>query len=186
MATAAGATKIVRSLPGRGTQQNSGAFMAKGDWLLFLHADNRLDADCIAEMTVHAGRQGSRFLWGAFKQRIESPRPIYRWIEQGNAARVRWRSMAYGDQAIFVRRDIFKQVGGFPDIPLMEDVELSKALRKRGKPFLLSGPVTISSRRWESHGVVKQTLKNWRLRIAHATGTHPAELSVMYDRGGRG
>ncbi|TWU55234.1 TIGR04283 family arsenosugar biosynthesis glycosyltransferase [Rubripirellula reticaptiva] len=180
-ATRAGAHKIVRSLPGRGTQQNSGAMMATANWLLFLHADNRLAPDCLVQISNHPKIQAKTAVWGAFQQHIDSPKRIYRAIEWGNAARVRWRSMAFGDQAIFVRRDVFKRIGGFDDIPLMEDVRISQKLRKQSKPLLLPGPLQISARRWEQNGPVRQTLINWRLQFAHATGTRPEELARRYE-----
>lgn len=180
-ATRAGANTIVRSLPGRGTQQNSGAMLASASWLLFLHADNRLAPDSLTQISNHPKIQNATALWGAFQHQIDSPKRIYRAIEWGNAARVRWRSVAFGDQGIFVRRDVFKRIGGFDDIPLMEDVRISRKLRKQSKPLLLPGPLQISSRRWEHNGPIRQTLINWRLQLAHAVGTRPEELARRYE-----
>ena len=177
VARAAGATKWVRSLPGRGTQLNAGASVADHRWLLFLHADSRLTPGCL-EPVVSA--QGSP--WGAFRQRIDSPRRIYRWIERGNAARVRRLGMAFGDQAIFVDRDLFRKVGGFPDIGLMEDVALSRRLRRIARPRLLPGPVVISPRRWERRGVVRQTVRNWSIQVAFRFGVSPETLRTWYER----
>ena len=171
----AGATKIVRSIPGRGIQLNSGATFAEQPFVLFLHADNRLHAECLQQICRHPDQ-----IWGAFWQRIDSPRPIFRVLEWGNAARVRLRGMAFGDQAIFVRRDVFKQQGGFAEIPLMEDVQWSRGLRKLARPRLLPGPVTISPRRWQQRGVVRQTLQNWSLQLAYAWGVSPERLRRRY------
>lgn len=175
IARSSGASKIVRSLPGRGTQQNSGAAVATRDWLLFLHADNRLDSDCLNQLC-----QVSDATWGGFRQRIDSPRMVYRAIQAGNATRARWLGRVFGDQGLFVRTDVFRREGGFDEIPLMEDVELSSRLRRIAKPRLLDGPITISPRRWEQSGVVRQTLRNWSIQIAYATGTPPRKLATRY------
>ncbi len=173
----AGASKLVRSVPGRGIQLNAGARFARGEFVLFLHADSRLTPDCLRQLAETRGAE-----WGGFRQRIDSPRMIYRWLEWGNAARVRWRRMPFGDQAIFVRRQLFKQVGGFPEVPLMEDVELSRRLRSTGRPVLLPGPVMTDARRWQRGGVVRQTARNWAIQIAHALGASPESLRHWYDR----
>ena len=170
-----GATKVIRSIPGRGIQLNAGALFSSGQYVLFLHADNWLDAKCLEQIC-----DASEPAWGAFEQQIDSSRRAFRWIEYGNALRVRFRSMAFGDQAIFVRRDIYKREGGFDEIELMEDVALSKKLRRIGKPILLSGPVTISPRRWETHGIVKQTIKNWSLQCGYKIGVSPSRLATWY------
>lgn len=171
----AGASKLVRSFPGRGTQQNAGAAVATRDVLLFLHADNRLGDDCLNQIAI-----SEDFAWGCFRQRIDSPGRSFRAIEFGNSLRVRVRGMAFGDQAIFVRSNLFRQQGGFPEIPLMEDVELSQRLRRIKRPLLLPGPVIISPRRWEKNGIVRQTLTNWSIQISHAMGTSPEKLARKY------
>ncbi len=175
IAKASAASKIVRSLPGRGTQQNAGAALASRSFILFLHADNRLGVDCLHQITRHPD-----LVWGCFEQRIDSPRKIFRTVEWGNHLRVRFRRMAFGDQAIFVLADVFRKAGGFPEIPLMEDVELSQRLRKIARPALLPGPVMISPRRWQTNGVVRQTLTNWSIQCSHAMGTSPQKLAKRY------
>lgn len=175
-AKSAGATHVIASLPGRGIQQNAGAMFAKGDLVLFLHADNRLGESALRQIT----ELPEDFTWGAMRQRIESTAPIYRSIEAGNAWRVRGRGMAFGDQAIFVRRDIFKREGGFPEIPLMEDVELSKKLRRLAKPMLIDGPVHVSARRWQKRGAIRQTLLNWRIQLGYRCGVSPETLVRWY------
>ena len=174
-ARSAGASKFVRSFPGRGTQLNAGAALAEGEVLLFLHADNCLGKDCLQQICDER-----ETAWGAFRQRIDSPRRIYRWIERGNAWRVRYRRMPFGDQAIFVRRDWFVREGGFAEVPLMEDVEFSKRMRKRSAPHLLDGPVTIDARRWEANGAIGQTLRNWSIQVSYALGTSPETLRKRY------
>ncbi|MCG8652953.1 MAG: TIGR04283 family arsenosugar biosynthesis glycosyltransferase [Pirellulales bacterium] len=171
----AGAAKIVQSLPGRGIQLNAGAMFAEGRFVLFLHADNRLGQACLQQICEH-----SEAKWGAFRQRIDSPRWIFRAIERGNTLRVQWRRMPFGDQAIFVQRELWKQQRGYAEIPLMEDVEFSKRLRKIAKPLLLDGPVTISARRWQKRGVLRQTLLNWSLQIAYFFGADPENLVRRY------
>jgi hypothetical protein len=88
--------------------------------------------------------------------------------------------MPFGDQAIFVRRSVFIERGGFEEIPLMEDVEFSKRMRRIAPPILLEGPVVISARRWETHGVVRQTLRNWSIQLSYALGTNPESLKHRY------
>ncbi len=176
-ATSAGATKIIRSLPGRGIQLNAGAVFASNKYVLFLHADNRLSANCLTQIC-----EPSDVVWGAFKQRIESDRKTYRWIELGNAMRVRIRSMAFGDQGIFVRRQDYKRVGGFDEIELMEDVAFSKKMRRIAKPHLLDGPISVSARRWDAQGIVKQTLRNWALQMQYTFGVSPKQLAEKYRR----
>ncbi len=175
VATAAGASEIVRSLPGRGVQLNAGASATAGEFVLFLHADNELSENCLTQITEHPDAT-----WGAFRQHIDSPRSVFRLIERGNSMRVKYRRMPFGDQAIFVRRTVFSDQGGFAEIPLMEDVELSKRLRKVAVPILLDGPLTISARRWEKHGVVRQTFRNWSIQLSYACGQSPEELSRRY------
>lgn len=171
----AGADHIVCGEPRRGSQLRAGAELASGDWLLFLHADNRLGEDCIRQIRELTGE-----VWGAFRQSIDHDGKKYRLLEWGNALRVRYRSMPFGDQAIFVRRDVYDQVGGFREMPLMEDVDLSRRLRKIGRPKLLAGPLTIDARRWEKRGVIRQTLRNWSIQVAYACGATPNTLVRWY------
>lgn len=174
------ACRRLRSPAGRAVQQNVGAASAQGDVLLFQHADTRL-APHAAEQIRQALRDPRR-LCGAFRQQIDSPRRVYRGLEWGNAWRVRWQGMPYGDQGIFVRREIFEQLGGFPAVPLMEDVLLMRRLRRLSWPVLLPGPLHVSPRRWERHGVVRQTLRNWSLLAALRLGVAPERLAAWYRR----
>ena len=170
--------RLIDSHAGRASQQNAGAAAASGDVLLFLHADNWLAPGAIDQ--IRAGLADSPRLCGAFRQRIEAPGRLYRLIESGNAWRVRWRGLPYGDQGIFVRRTAFLDLGGFPDAPLMEDLMLMEKLRRRSWPILLDGPLHVSPRRWQRYGVVRQTLLNWRLTAAYKLGTPPAQLARHY------
>jgi len=175
LAVEAGVAKLVHSLPGRGIQLNSGARLATQEFLLFLHADNRLGDDCLRQICRHPTA-----VWGAFHQQIDSDRIVYRYLQWGNAKRVSIRHMAFGDQAMFVKRSVFVSEGGYEEIPLMEDVVLSRRLRRVSKPILLPGPVHISPRRWEARGVVRQTLRNWKLQLAHRLGVRPETLVRWY------
>jgi rSAM/selenodomain-associated transferase 2 len=172
------ADRVVTSGRGRARQQNAGAAAATGDVLLFLHADTRLP-DGADEMVLDGLRRSGRG-WGRFDVRLTGRHPLLRVIERMIGLRSRLSGMATGDQAIFVRRDWFARAGGFPDIPLMEDVALSNALKRLGPPLCLRARVTTSSRRWESHGIVRTMVLMWRLRLAYALGADPAELAKRY------
>ncbi|MAI31198.1 MAG: hypothetical protein CBE00_02215 [Planctomycetaceae bacterium TMED240] len=175
MAAEAGASSVVRSLPGRGLQMNAAARLARGKFILFLHADNELSKQSLEQICVY-----EKAAWGAFQQQIDSRRKIYRVIEWGNDLRVRWRNVPFGDQGIFVRRSLFEALGGFAEMPLMEDVELSHRLRKIEAPVLLRGPLKISARRWEKKGVVRQTVTNWMIQLSYSRGVPVEQLAQKY------
>ncbi len=179
LARLAGAV-VVSSERGRGQQLNAGARGATGDVLLFLHADCWLEPQAVEQLeTVFRDDQ---VIGGAFRQRIDHDRPIFRWLERGNAARVRWRHMAYGDQGIFVRRSAFEAVGGFAEVRLMEDVLLMREFcRRRWRIELLPGPIHVDPRRWLKHGVVRQTLRNWTLLAGLKLGISPDRLAEYYS-----
>ncbi len=179
LAAEAGAA-VIASRPGRAVQQNAAARIAGGDVLLFLHADNWLAPPAGSEVRAVLARQQRTH--GAFRQRIDDRRGVYRWLERGNAARVRWCGLPYGDQAIFIRRSAFEAAGGWPEVPLMEDVLLMQTLRRQCWPLLLAGPVHVSARRWQQHGVVRQTLLNWRRLAAFSLGVSPQRLAADYGR----
>jgi rSAM/selenodomain-associated transferase 2 len=177
---AARQAKVISAPRGRATQQNAAAQQASGDVLLFLHADNWLEGAIAAQIRRSLAK--SPRVHGALRQRIDASGFVYRWLERGNAERVRWLGLPYGDQAIFVRRDAFLTAGGFPDVPLMEDVLFMQRLRRRAWPLLLPGPVHVSARRWQRHGVIRQTIRNWTLLAAFAAGVSPARLARHYRR----
>lgn len=172
--------QVIRSESGRGVQMNAGASHARGDVLLFLHADNGLAESVCEQIRVELPDSGCRF--GAFEQRIENDRRIYRWIERGNALRVRWQGLIYGDQAFFIKRNLFQSVGGFPEICLMEDFAFSQKLKSVGKPLLLPGPTLVNARRWEGSGPVRQTIRNWWLATAYRLGATPEWIARRYRR----
>ncbi len=162
---------------GRGSQMNAGAARAAGDTLLFLHADTVLPADADALIgTALAG--GSA--WGRFDVRIAGRHPLLPMVAAMMNRRSRLTGIATGDQAIFVTRDAFARVGGYPDIPLMEDIALTRALKRLGRPACIARPVATSGRRWETHGVFRTILLMWRLRAAYFLGAEPAALARRY------
>jgi rSAM/selenodomain-associated transferase 2 len=172
------ADKAATAPRGRATQMNAGAAIAAGDVLMFLHADTRLPPD--ADRHVLDGLARSRRRWGRFDLAITGDSgwlPIV-------AAAINWRSrltgIASGDQAMFVRRDTFFAAGGFPDIPLMEDIALARALKRVSRPLCLAAKVTTSGRRWEQHGVWRTIVLMWRLRLAYYLGADPAGLARRY------
>jgi rSAM/selenodomain-associated transferase 2 len=169
---------VVVSEPGRALQQNVGASVASGEILLFLHADTRLPTD--ADMLIEDGLRRAGRGWGRFDVRLSGRPPLLRVIERMMDVRSRFSGIATGDQAIFVRRDWFVAVRGFPEIPLMEDVALSKALKRLGPPLCLRETVTTSSRRWEQRGVWRTMLLMWRLRLDFWLGADPAHLADRY------
>lgn len=165
---------------GRGRQQNAGAQVASGDVLLFLHADTWLEANVCQRMRDQF--ESGEMFFGGFLQQIEAPAPIYRWIEKGNALRVKWRGLVYGDQAIFVSRRLFERVGGFPDEPLMEDLILSRRLKQVCHPQLLPGPLHVDARRWQKKGPLRQSIRNWWLVTLFYCGVPPTRLGRLYQR----
>ncbi|HEU0012611.1 MAG TPA: hypothetical protein VFQ45_02970, partial [Longimicrobium sp.] len=133
-----------------------------------------------ADRWVIGGLERSGRGWGRFDVRLGGRRPVLRVVERAMSLRSRLTGIATGDQAIFVRREWFARAGGFPEIPLMEDVALSRALRRLGPPLCLRQAVTTSSRRWERRGVARTILLMWRLRLAYALGADPARLAERY------
>ncbi len=171
--------KLLMSKPGRALQMNIGAEQAQGDVLLFLHADTRLpkDADKLIADVIENDRT-----WGRFNVRLSGQHSFFRIIETTMNLRSCVTGIATGDQAIFVKRSIFEQVGAYPEIKLMEDIELSKKLKSFGKPVCIKQRVTTSSRKWEKNGIVRTVLLMWRLRLLYFFGASPEKLSSKYYR----
>jgi len=171
----------VRCPPGRGAQMNAGAAMAAGDILLFLHADTRLP-EAWPE-AVDNGLRRARA--GAFSLAIDSPRPALAVVARCATLRSRIERVPYGDQAPFFEAGLFRELGGFASIPVMEDVELFRRIRHRGEPVvILRERALTSARRWEKDGVVRRTLGNWGLRLRYALGESPESLARSYRPGG--
>ncbi len=162
---------------GRAAQMNAGAAACPADVLLFLHADTVLP-EC-ADALVRRATLGP-FAWGRFDAHIDSARPLLHVVEAMMNRRSRWTGIATGDQAMFVRHDLFRSVGGFPEIALMEDIALSRLLKRHGPPACLSERVTTSARRWERHGIWRTILLMWRLRAAYFLGADPTRLAMRY------
>ncbi|MDP2787039.1 MAG: TIGR04283 family arsenosugar biosynthesis glycosyltransferase [Pseudomonadota bacterium] len=172
------ADRVVAAPRGRARQMNAGAALAGGGSLLFLHADTRLPEN--APALVAAALSGH--VWGRFDVRIAGRS---RWLPVIAALmnrRSRLTGIATGDQAIFVTRAAFDAAGGFPDQPLMEDIELSKRLQRLGPPACLGERVITSGRRWERHGVWRTILLMWRLRFDYWRGVPAARLVTQYYR----
>jgi rSAM/selenodomain-associated transferase 2 len=176
------ADKVMSAPRGRATQMNAGAEKATGDILLFLHVDTLLPSD--ADHVLLNGLERSGRVWGRFDVRIDSKDPLLRTVARMMNLRSRVTGIATGDQAIFVKRDTFKQVGGFPPIELMEDIALSKLLKRIGSPLCLRERVVTSARRWEKRGVISTILLMWRLRLAYFFGADPKELAQLYGHVG--
>lgn len=169
--------RVIRSARGRAAQMNAGAARSTGDVLIFLHADTELPPDALPRI---AARLDSGYEWGRFDVTIVGTPVMLRVV----ATMMNWRSrltgIATGDQAIFMTRDAFNAVGGFPDQPLMEDIEISRRLRSRSRPACLGSRVATSGRRWESRGVWRTIFLMWRLRWAYWRGRPARELAEAY------
>lgn len=172
--------RLLESPPGRARQQNLGAANAAGDMLLFLHADNWLAPQAIDQIRV--AMRDSPAIGGAFRQRIDAPGLGFRGLEAGNAARVRWLGLPYGDQGLFIRRAAFEQLHRFPEVRLLEDLLLMRQLRRIAWPLLLPGPIYVDARRWQRHGLLAQTMRNWTLLAAFTLGFKPDRLADFYRR----
>jgi rSAM/selenodomain-associated transferase 2 len=169
---------VISAPRGRALQMNAGAARASGDVLMFLHVDTRLPED--ADHVVLNGLDRSGRAWGRFDARIEGRHrllPVVAWFM---GIRSRITGIATGDQAIFVRRDAFHAVGGFPAIPLMEDIALCKQLKRLSRPLCLREFVVTSGRRWERNGLIRTIFLMWRLRLAFFFGADPKELARRY------
>jgi rSAM/selenodomain-associated transferase 2 len=170
------ADRVIAAPRGRGAPLNAGAVLGSGDVFLFLHADTTLpdNADGLISAAIEERA------WGRFDLRIAGRHPLLAVI----ARMINWRSrltgIATGDQAIFVSRAAFDAVGGFPDLPLMEDIAISRRLKQLCRPHCIGTPAVTSGRRWEYHGVLRTVLLMWRLRVAYYLGVAPAYLATRY------
>ncbi len=171
------ADRVLRGHTGRAAQMNQGIDAAQGDVLLFLHADTRLPEDAIANI-VSAIEDG--YFWGRFNVRLSGNRFLFRIIERMMNLRSCITGIATGDQAIFVSSESTRIVGGYPQLPLMEDIVFSKNLRNLGWPACIKHPVVTSSRRWEEKGIVRTVLLMWRLRLLFFLGVPAERLARQY------
>lgn len=170
--------RLVQAPRGRASQMNAGAKQARGAILLFLHADTRLPGDALE--AIQQALSLSTRVWGRFDVRIVGHSPLLPMIARLMNWRSRFSGMATGDQAMFVQRAIFTEVGGFPDQPIMEDLALSRILRRISAPACLAGPALTSGRRWDRHGAWRTIFLMWRLRAAYFLGADPRALARSY------
>jgi len=171
--------RLVCSGPGRARQMNRGAALVRTGWILFLHADTHLPRDAL-RLLASAWESGCR--WGRFDVSFDPPHRALRVVAWFMNTRSHLTGIATGDQAIFVRADMFAVAGGYPPIPLMEDIALSRTLRARARPCRVRTPVTTSARRWQQHGLVRTIVTMWGLRFAYWWGVAPERLVSRYHR----
>ena len=172
------ADRVLEAPRGRARQMNAGAAAARGDVLLFLHADTALPDDAPRLIALGLAATGRR--WGRFDVTIAGSHPLLAAVSTLMNLRSRWSGIATGDQAIFVTPDAFAVVGGFPDIALMEDVEISRRLKALSRPLCVRSRAITSGRRWERDGVLRTILLMWKLRFAYAMGVPPERLARRY------
>lgn len=170
--------KVISSSSGRAVQMNAGALAASGDILLFLHADTHLPTG-FDEM-IRTALQQPGTVAGAFNLRIDASLLSLRWVEWGVNVRSHFYQMPYGDQAIFLTKAVFQQMGGFPELPIMEDFELMRRLKRTGCIVIIPTPVVTSARRWLQKGVFKTTLLNQLVIIAYLLGVSPERICCWY------
>jgi rSAM/selenodomain-associated transferase 2 len=169
--------RVLEAPQGRARQMDAGARLAVGEWLWFLHADTRVPPPAL-EALRSACRAPT--LWGRFDVRLSGTALGLRVIERMMNLRSRLTGIATGDQGIFVARSAYEAVGGCPQIPLMEDIALSRQLCRRRHPVCLRTPLVTSSRRWEERGIARTVLLMWRLRLAYSLGADPRRLAAHY------
>lgn len=169
--------KVIKSTRGRAKQLNAGASASTSEILIFLHADVWLEAGAFAavEKTLSSGYVG-----GGFLQKIDGRSILYRIIEITANMRGKYLKVFYGDSGIFVKRTDFECIGGFPEVPIMEEMEFSKALRKLGKTKMVKPRIHISARRWEANGIVRTTTKNWLITFLYFFGFSLERLAKLY------
>jgi rSAM/selenodomain-associated transferase 2 len=172
------ADRVLASERGRARQMNTGAAVARGDILWFLHADTLPPSDGCA--AILAALADGRHLWGRFDVRFTGRHSMFAVVARAMNLRSRLTGLCTGDQALFVTRAAFAQAGGFPEQPLMEDIALSRALKRLSRPARIATPVVTSSRRWERRGVLRTILLMWWLRLAYWLGVSPARLARWY------
>lgn len=169
---------LLHCSPGRAIQMNRGADRATGDILLFLHADCVLESGALEEAEELLRRRS--IVAGCFRMSVRASGWRYRAIDYCATARVRLLGLPYGDQGLFLYKDNFQRLGGFPPVRLMEDLYFGRQMRHQGRIVLASRRIFVSPRRWERTGLVRQTLRNWTLTALAAVGVHPDWLETYY------
>lgn len=169
--------KVITSELGRAKQLNTGAASATGDILVFLHADVWVEPGALASV---ATALSSGYVGGGFQQKIDGTHFLYRMIEIAGNMRGKYLKVFYGDSGIFLKRADFEKIGGFPEIPILEEMELSKKLRQLGKTTLVTPHIHISERRWETKGIIRTTLNNWLITLLYFLKFSPVQLAKLY------
>jgi rSAM/selenodomain-associated transferase 2 len=169
---------LIHSSPGRAEQMNRGAEHASGDILLFLHADCSLETGALQEVERCLG--GRKIAAGCFTMKVRESGLFYRLIDSCATARFRLTGLAYGDQGLFLRRELFARLGGFPPVRFMEDLLFSRRLRRHGRMVVIPKRILVSPRRWQRAGLMRQTLRNWTLTALAASGIDPDRLAPFY------
>jgi len=169
---------LIISQRGRASQMNAGAKIAKGKYLLFLHADVLIDEKCLSMLKNQIC--GNQIQWGWFTFTLNSPKFIYRLIEMGANLRNRFTGIPLGDHGIFVKRDLFYRIGGFPEIPIMEDLKFVKKMNVVANGIEIKSPVKISVRRFEHSGIIRTLSIMWVLKILFYCGVSPERLAKYY------
>jgi len=172
--------RIISSTPGRARQLGVGAEAARGDVVLFLHADTQLPDGWDAAVRRALG--DADVVGGAFRLRFDERSPVFRLLEWGTRLRVALLRLPYGDQALFVRRSVLDAIGGLPQVPIMEDLDLVAALKRRGRLVLLALPVTTSARRYCERGPLRTAVLNLLAALAWACGLERARIAAWYRR----
>jgi len=167
---------------GRARQMNAGAALSESEILLFLHADTVIEASHL--LAVREAMQDERCVGGRFDVVLSGEHPAFRMIAWFMNIRSRLSRISTGDQSQFVRRSVFEKIGGFPELPLMEDVTFSKLLKREGSIACLRKKVITSSRRWEHNGIFRTALLMWKLRLLYWLGRPADELAAMYRKSG--
>ncbi|PKM23747.1 MAG: glycosyl transferase [Gammaproteobacteria bacterium HGW-Gammaproteobacteria-13] len=172
--------QLLRTAPGRALQMNAGAAVACGEYLWFVHADTRISTESLTSLQQALSQ---RPLWGRFDVRLSGPGLALRVIGAMINLRSRLSGIASGDQGIFVARQHFEAMGGYAQMPLMEDLQLCRRLKALARPRCLRPPLSTSSRRWEQHGIWRTVVLMWCLRLAYYCGASPEKLARQYRRG---
>lgn len=181
VAIAARFGRVLSAVRGRGSQMNAGARAARGAALAFLHADAWLDPGGLEE--AREILRDPRVVAVSFRQRIEAGNPFFRWVERVADFRGRRLRCVYGDSGLVVRRESFEACGGYPAVPLFEDLGISRRLRRRGGRFAVTrARIHVSARRWRRHGVLRQALTNTWLTLRYVAGADPSRLAASYGR----
>jgi rSAM/selenodomain-associated transferase 2 len=176
------ADRVIAGPRNRGAAMNAGAALARGDVFVFLHADTVLPQRADRLIAAALARHDFRKAWGRFDLRIAGRHPLLALVGLMISWRSRLSGIAGGDQTIFVTREAFWSVGGFPDLPLMEDIALSRKLKRLSRPVCIARPAVTSGRHWDECGLWRTIVLMWRLRLAYYLGAEPARLALTYGR----